>query len=129
MNKQQELARASDSLDQAKNDLMGISIRLSAIEREIDVYILKERELLENINILKRKKIVALAQEFKRAKEALLALRQKLIFAYNDRSRHEKAIRTTQSLLNKAQLNYDIVVKRYENNLLHGTFRRKDGQG
>lgn len=129
MNKHQELERASEAVDNTKQDLMSINIRLSAIEREIDVYLLAELQLIENIRILKTNKIIALAEQYKRSKEELETIRQKLALAYSDRSRHEKAVKITQTLLNKAQLHYDIVVKRYENNVVHGLFRRNNGQG
>lgn len=129
MNKRQEIEKAERSVANAKDELLVIGIRLSAIEREIDVYLLYEVQLIENINILKRQKIVALAQEYKRAKHELSMIRAKLVMAYNDRSSHEKAHKIAKKLLKESQANYDIMVSRYDNNVVQGKFRRNDGQG
>ena len=128
MGKPEELAKAEQLITSAQYDIMAIGVRLSAIERELAGLIAKEMHLVENINILKTRKIIALAKEFKRAKEDLAIIRRKQDIARFDRIQHMQALENAHKSLKHSQESYDILLSRYQNNVVIGIFRRNSGQ-
>ena len=78
-----------------------------------------------NITFLKKNKIIALASEFKKAKEDLKKTKIRLTQLKSDKMINEKAHKELSYMLEKNKEAYDKLAQTSENNVLQGKFGRK----
>ena len=125
MNKLEELTRLDRLIKDAELRLNTYKIQIEAIQKEIDFLEKLEIQLQGNINYLKENKIVALATEYKKAKEDLKKTKVRLGFLKSDRLTNEKARKDVIETLEKSKKAYDKLNKENENNVLQGKFGKK----
>jgi hypothetical protein len=97
---------------------------LEVVELELDKLKTTEFEVLNNLAYLKRKKVVTLAKEFKKIKEELTIIGQKLIAKLNERQDVLKACATGEKLLEEAKEKYESMIYMKENNVVEVNFRK-----
>lgn len=100
---------------------------LDAMEKEIDRLAGLEIELERNLVFLKKKHIIALAVEFRRAKIALTNTKNRLAFLRIDRENVRRAYNEIEAFMKKCRELYIKTMTNSGNNVIHIDFRRKDG--
>jgi hypothetical protein len=122
MGKQEDLVKLDRAIKDAEVRLRTFSVNINTIQKEIDFLLNLESQLQENIAYLKNIKIVALAVEYRKAKEDLKKTKTRLSYLGIDISTNEKAHKELENLLKKNKETYDKLAKTNENNVLQGKF-------
>ena len=126
MSKTEDLAKLETSIKEAETRLKSIQTSVEAIALEIRKVVVIEKTLIENVNILKKQQIIAIAQEFKKAKEELSRVQTRLIVLRNDQAHIDKASQEVNVFLQNARIQHNKMLVDGENNVLK--FRRRDGK-
>ena len=126
MSRTDELAKIERAAKEAETRLKTIQTNLDSIDLEIKKVSVLERTLIENVKTLKTKQIIAIAQEFKKAKEELRKVSIRLVVLRNDKEHYSKAFRDATDFLQNARMQHNKVMRAGENNVLQ--FRKKDGK-
>jgi chromosome segregation ATPase len=122
MGKQEELIKLDRAIKDAEVRIRTFATNVDTLQKEIDFLLNIERQLEENIAYLKNIKIVALAMEYKKAKEDLKKTKTRISQVSVDRTNNEKAVKEIEFLLQKNKEAYDQLTKNSENNVLQGKF-------
>ena len=125
MGKIEDLAKIDRSVKDIEIRLKTFELNIGTIQKEIDFLLTLESQLEANITILKGVKIIALASEYKKAKEDLKKTKTKLTQLKSDRMINDKAHKELGVMLQKNKEAYDKLGKQNENNVLLGKFGRK----
>lgn len=125
MGTQQELDRLEATIKDAQSQAKVFVMTLDGIKADLMKFEALQCILEENIDFLKTKHIIALATEYKKAKEDLATVKTKMAKARIDRDKISDALKQTQEYLTKAREAYAITL-RGPQNILH--FRRKDAK-
>jgi len=96
--------------------------RIEALDLEIKKIAAFERTLIDNVKILKKQQVVAIAKEFGHAKSELKKVRARLVELRNDQEHFYKVHRDTKESLKNTQLKFAKMVSESENNVIK--FRR-----
>lgn len=126
MSKQIELEKLDRAIKDGLIRICTVKNNIDLLDRDIDTLIEVERTLEENIKCLKEKNIIAMALEYKKAKEDLVRTRQKLIAQQNEREDYRKALANTNTMMDQSKEAIEKIKKSGENNVLHGNFGKKD---
>lgn len=105
-------------------------LRVHLLKNGIDIKKIQQLQeaLEENIVELKRNYVVALAQEFKKAKGDLEKAKTRLAFLEMARDTYEMALKDHLRLLQELKAQYEDDTKKLQNNVIQGKFGRKDGR-
>jgi hypothetical protein len=128
---QEDFNKASHVLLDAEVRLNDVTVQSKKIEREIALLVSIEANFEENIRVLKRKRVIVMASEFKKSKLGLDTARVRMAFLRMDRENNRKIEEIAQAAYDKAKLDYE---KAYDllhnppNNLIVVDFGRKSGQ-
>jgi len=125
LGKIEDLAKIDRSVKDIEIRLKTFELNIGTIQKEIDFLLTLESQLEANITILKGVKIIALASEYKKAKEDLKKTKTKLTQLKSDRMINDKAHKELGVMLQKNKEAYDKLGKQNENNVLLGKFGRK----
>jgi hypothetical protein len=123
-----ELKCVEQDLAAAEIRFNTIKISLDGIEREIDILTTLEIQLEQNLLYLRKKKIIALALEFRKAKEDLNKTKDRLKFLRIGREEHRRAYRDADINVKILRVRYAKLLRVPEENVVHGKFGRKDGR-
>lgn len=126
MGKPEELAKVERAIKEAEARFKTISSNLAAIELEIKKVTLVQGVLIENVRMLKSKQIIAIAQEFKKAKEELRRTGVRLTVLQNDKDHFSKSLQDIISFVDNAKIQQTKLIKESENIILQ--FRSKNGK-
>lgn len=127
MGKIEDLENIDRSIKDAEVRLKTFSNNVDVIKKEINFLLSLEKQLEENISYLKDIKIVALATEYKKAKEDLKKSRIRLSQLKGDLISNEKALKDVEKVLQKNKELYDKLSKQNENNVVQGKFGKIRG--
>lgn len=128
MSKQNELDRLDRSIKDGDIRLRTVKVNIECLSREINILSQVESELIDNIKFLKQNKVIAMAGEYKKAKEDLAKTVIRLVALMNDREHFRKAASNVEEMIAKAKEDIDKIKRDGENNVVRGTFgRKKDG--
>lgn len=121
-------------LDQLTAAIKDLEIRLhtyriALIKNAEEIELLEDlKEILkDNIAELKRESIIAMASEYKKAKDDLKRTETRLSFLRIDRLTYEKAFNSQVKVMDFLVLKYNETVIRLQNNVIKVKFGRKDG--
>jgi chromosome segregation ATPase len=126
VSKKIELEELDRAIKNGEIRLCTVNTNIGSLTKEIEVLDALESELEENLKVLKKKNIVAIATEYKKAKEDLAKTKVRLISLKNDRENFKKAANDVQKAMEKAKQDIEKMKKNGDSNVLHGTFGRKD---
>jgi hypothetical protein len=106
-----------DSLSKASHELLGaevrfntIAIQIDKIDRELAMLLSVEISLEQNIRLLKRRKLVVLAVEYKKAKTDLKTVRSRQLILKNERNTILLLKKSAERVLNKAREKHEIAL-------------------
>jgi hypothetical protein len=122
MGKQEELIKIDRIIKDSEIRLKTFKVNADTIQKEIDFISNVESQLNDNIAYLKKVKIVALAAEYKKAKEDLKKTKNRLLQLKSDKAINDKAHKETTAFIEKSKETYDKLTKQNENNVLQGKF-------
>ena len=122
MGKTEELAKIDRNCKDIEIRLKTFEINLGAIQKEIDFLLNLESQLSENIAYLKGIKVIALAVEYKKAREDLKRTKIRIMQLKSDKVINEKAYKDLNTQLEKCKETYDKLSKQDDNNVLQGKF-------
>lgn len=109
--------------------LRTFQVQIDALDKDIAALEFNEYVLQDNLSSLKQDKIVALAQEYKKAREELQRVRNRLVTVNNERIQVGHAVNAVTYALGKARQAYEDLKFKLDNNVLYGNFRKQeDGQ-
>jgi septation ring formation regulator EzrA len=129
LSRQNDLENLGRIIKNGEIRIRTININIDSITKDINKLSEVESELMDNIRFLKQTKIVAMAGEYKRAKEDLARTVIRLVTLINDRENFKKAIKNVEELMAKSQIEIDKIIEEGNKNVLRGTFgRKKDGK-
>ena len=122
MGKQEYLIKLDRAIKDAEITIRTFKINAETIQKEIYFLLDSEKQLEENIKYLKNVKIIALAAEYRKAKENLKKTKTRLLQLKADKSNIDRVCKDMDIFLQKNKEAYDKLGKQNENNVLHGKF-------
>lgn len=125
MSRQQDLDRLGHAIKDAETRARVFKQTLDTVDKELNDLGIVEVALEENVNFLKTKHVIALATEYKKAKEDLTKTKSRIVKIRIDRETILRATKEIEEYMNKAKQEYADVLKG-TNNIL--TFRKKDAK-
>lgn len=126
MGKLEELEKLDRTLKEGELKLRSIKVNIDSLTKEIDTFADLEAQLDQNVKCLKKKNIIAIAAEYKKAKEELAKTKAKAIGLRNDREQFKKACAEIEWVMKKAQVDLEKLQKTGDNNVLRGKFGKKE---
>ena len=127
MAKKDELSKLDQNIKDTEARLKNFTLNVDVVQKEITFLYSVELQLEENISYLKNVKVIALAIEYKKAKENLKKTKTRLLQLKSDKTIIEKSFKELEIVLKKSKENYDKLTKQNENNVLQGKFGRDRG--
>lgn len=125
MGKTEELARLDRAIKDCELRLRTSEANINTLKKEVDFLLNLENQLDANIAYLKKIKVIALAKEYKEAKEDLKKTKIRILQLKSNLAINEKAYKDIENILGKNKESYDKLGKQNENNVVHGKFGRK----
>lgn len=98
----EEFAKVERVIKDAEARMRAMELGVISLNKEIDNLAQLERVILENIKCLKEKRIIAIAIEYRKAKEDLRRLQLKLSVARTEKERGSKILADTKAILTQA---------------------------
>lgn len=129
MGREEELSKIDKSIKDAELRIKTLQTSIDALDKEIAAVSRLEKTLVENVKCLKSKQIIAIAQEYKKAKEELKRTQNRLLLLRNDREHYHKSSEEIEKLLEQARKAFDKLQNIGDSNVLRFKSRREDGQG
>ena len=126
MNKQAELERLDRAIKDSNIRACTVKTNIEVLDRDIANMSAIEQTLEENIQVLKQQKIVAIAEEFKKAKEELKKTRVRLITLRNEREDYRKALNNVNQVIKDSTEAIEKIKRDGENNVLRANFGKKE---
>ncbi len=126
MGRTDDITKIDRAIKETEARLKTLQINIDALDLEIKKFLDFENTLLENVKILKTKRVIAIAQEFKKSKEELKRVKGRLVVLRNDREHFNKVFQDTDDVLKGMQSQLQKILTDGENNVL--SFRREDGK-
>lgn len=124
MGKQADLEKLDRTIKDGEIRLRTVKTNIDSLSREIAILDELEIQLTLNLQCLKEKKIVALASEYKKAKEDMAKTKARRIGLSNDRENFKKAVDNVEIVMKKAKEELEELNKEGDN-VLHVEFGRK----
>lgn len=125
MGKQEELEKLDRTIKDNEIRRLTVQTNMELLQREVGVLSEVEAQLEENIRCLKKKNIVAMANEYRKAKEDLAKTKARLISLSNDIENFRKATDQVDQSTAKAKEDIEKIKKNADNNILQFSFKRK----
>lgn len=124
MGKQADLEKLDRTIKDGEIRLRTVKTNIDSLSREIATLDELEIQLNLNLQCLKEKKIIAIATEYKKAKEDLAKTKTRRIALSNDREHFKKAVAEVEIVMKKAKEELDEMNKE-GNNVLYVEFGGK----
>lgn len=118
MSKTEDIAKLDRSIKDADIRVNTILANVEAFNKEISILNGKAKEIEENLTCLKKNRVIAVAQEFKKAKDELKAINNKIIALRNDKEHLLKNIEDMRNFIKKTQTELDKLQNANDNNVL-----------
>jgi chromosome segregation ATPase len=123
----EELSKLDNAIKEAEVRMRTINASLDALDKEITILCDLEKTLKENVKCLKEKRVVAIAKEFRKAKDDLKRTQIKITSLKNDREHFSKANKEMDAFLKQTKRDIDRLKESLENNVLQFKPEKKDG--
>lgn len=121
-----DLDRLQEKMKEIEANLIRIRTFLDSIDKEIQTLTVLERTLEENLSVLKRKNVIALAHEYRKAKDDLQRARTRMTFLRIDFDTHQRAFNGNSQALGALKNTYAKELNNVGKNVIVGKFGRKD---
>jgi hypothetical protein len=122
MSKQDEIKRLDRDLRDAEIRKSTYFTNINALNKEIDILTTKEITLLDNLRCLKKRRVIAIASEYHKIKNELLAVKGRTVDHINSREQYSKLINDLDGFI--VMTKKDLERLQHVNNVI--PFRRKN---
>lgn len=126
MSKQIELERLDRAIKDSNIRACTVKNNIEVLDRDISNMEELECTIEENLKFLKQQKIVAIADQFKKAKEDLARTRIRLITLKNEREDYRKALNNVHKVIRDSAEAIEKIKRDGDNNVLRANFGKKD---
>jgi chromosome segregation ATPase len=126
MSKQIELERLDRAIKDSNIRACTVKSNIEVLDRDIANMEELEKTLEENLKVLKRQKVIAIAEQFKKAKEDLAKTRVRLITLKNEREDYRKALNNVNVAIAQSMEAIEKIKRDGDNNVLRANFGKKD---
>lgn len=128
VNKQIELEKLDRVIKDGEIRLRTVNINIMSLSKEIDQLEQAQSLLIDNIHFLKKNKVVAMAGEYKKARDDLARTTIRIITLSNDRETFKKAAERVQTGMEEAREMIEKLKRNGDSNVIIGHFGSRDGQ-
>lgn len=125
MNRKSELEKADNELKELSTRIDGIKFHLKSLEANIALLNSLRIQFEQNIAFLKSERVIAALQEFKKIKEDLQTVNNRLYAMRIDLSNHNVMLDRAEKLLLERRENYVILLKEQDGRVIKGNFGGK----
>lgn len=101
------LSKLDRAIKDAEIRIRTFQTSIGALDKEIESLTQLESTLEENIKNLKAQRIIAIAQEYKKAKEELKKVKSRIVLLSNDREHYRANIKDASLLLENSRKEYE----------------------
>ena len=126
MNNLIDLELAEKDVKDAQDRLEGLQAHVYKIHNEIALLLHIEKQLLENISILKSRHIITVAIEYRKAKEDLRKIYSNLTMLKLNKNSLEHSVKQAEKFLSDCREKHSQVVARPASRVIEVDFGRKD---
>ena len=127
MGKTEDIAKLDRTVKDTEIRITTVLANVDALVKEINTLYNKEQELEENVKCLKKNRIIAIAQEFKKSKEELERIRARIIMLNNDKEHFLKSSENMRTFIQDTQKQLEKLQNSSDNNVLQ--FNRGNRNG
>lgn len=125
MNRVQELEKADSEIKELSTRIEGIKFHLRSLENSLALLNSLRIQFEQNIELLKGDEVIAAIHEFKKIKEDLQIVRNKMYAMRIDFNNHTVALERTQKLFVELQERYVILLRNQDGRVIKGNFGGK----
>ena len=126
MNKQQELERADAELKELGTRIEGIKFHLRSLDNSMSLLRSLHIQFSQNLSTLRERGIVALASEYKKIRDDLAIVNNKLYVMSIDFRNHEVALERTEKILVESREKYVTLLRNQDGRVIKGNFGGKE---
>lgn len=112
------LSEADKAFKEAMLKLNSIKSSIEILDKENYLLSVEREKLEDNIDYLKKQGVVPLAQEYRKIKQELAIIRNRVHILEKDRDSHYKVYSDTEKLMNNAKAKLEKIQKGLDNNVL-----------
>lgn len=126
----EDLNKSSHVLLDAQVNLQTIQAQILKIDKDLAMLIMVKANLEENIRVLKRRRAIVMASEFKKSTNDLITCENRMAFLRVDRENILKNEKYADGIYQKAKAEYERLLDLVQNppdNVIYVDFGRKDG--
>lgn len=121
-----EIEQIKLDISLSEHRMNSIKITLQGLQKDLDILIQIEQQLIDNLYHLKQSKVVALAFEYKKAKDDLAKARHKIKYISTELLYNEKLLSNSASYLNKLKEKYEEILRGPTRKVITAEFGKKD---
>lgn len=115
MGKMAELEKLNKMIKDTDSSVQAIKISLDNLVKEVNTLSKLKNQLEQNVRYLKKRSVVAMASEYKKATEDLAKTKNRLTALKNDLKNHDKAYKDNCSFLSSCREAHDKLSKIKDN--------------
>lgn len=126
----EDLNKSSYVLLDAQVNLQTIQAQILKIDKDLAMLTMVKANLEENIRVLKRRRAIVMASEFKKSTNDLITCENRMAFLRVDRENILKNEKYADGIYQKAKAEYERLLDLVQNppdNVIYVDFGRKDG--
>lgn len=127
MSKHPDLDQILAKIKELQARLERLAVLLDQNQKEVNILLQLKEQLEDNLVELKRKHVVALAQDYKKAKEDLAKTKARLAFLRIDKETFLAAYNGNERMLKILRKDYADGLSRTQNNVIKGKFGKNNG--
>lgn len=128
MNRREQLDQLDRSIKDAEIRLKSIQTTIEGIDKEIAILQPRKNELEQNIEFLKKKDTIPIAQEYKKSKLELIKTKTRLTAIAGDRCKADDACCQIEEIIEKFKRDYARLIISSDDNILEGKFGVRRGK-
>lgn len=129
MGRPEDLVKLDQIIKEAEQRIKTLQANIDASNKELNTLSTYEQTLEENIKCLKRKQIIAIAQEFKKSKEELKKTRTRIAMLNSDKGHYVRSSKDVHAFIKIKEEELERLQKSADCNVLAFKPGRKDGKG
>lgn len=126
MGKQDDLIKGDRQIKDGESQIKKFQNEVNAFNKEIERLTVLEEMLTANLKFLKKKNIVALAAEFKKAAEDLKTTKARIKILTGDRDNSTNGGKRVAKAIEKIKEDQAKLIRSMENNVVQGKFRGRN---
>lgn len=125
MEKVQSLQQTNDLIKECSDRIDGLRRHIRGLEEHIALHVHIEKQLKQNLSVLKDHETVAIASEYKRAKEDMGVIGRKITISQIDLKNSVLSLEKAEKLVIELKAKHDMILESQKGKVLTGHFGHK----